>query len=235
MSLRKQLFLLSGFIIASLIMIIWGATSTVNTLSQLLIACGGASLGASFSSILGVINDQKMYNHIITNMESKFSSNETDIRDYRKLYHIYWVSMLEGKPIWMYSTMDYSKNKIPGKLNADFYPMTPHGKRVLYKSEGIIRGKRFINVDVALVGNEPPAVLIYPNFGNDYSMVNYGFGYYETFEEKEVLAPVILSEKIIANWSKEGYINDASQQILWDSWEQNMSVIKKPEKFIARP
>lgn len=163
----------------------------------------------------------------------KFTSEENEIARFRKKYHFYWITQENGgKLSWRYTYYDFRKFRLPGRLLAISNEKAPFGKKIEYRMEGIVRGRRLVIVKYNLGGDEVPTIGVFHSFSG--FSPPYYFGTYaeEPYDvrQPDIIAPVIMSEELIKSWKTVGKVDKpevcAKLSTLWN--ENAKSIIRIP-------
>jgi hypothetical protein len=134
--MNKQETFLIGLAVAGLCLIAWGATSGFPFLTSV----GGALFGSCLGSFIGRIAKRDLTEQIKRMVREalfpSFTTEENKIDAFRRLWHIYHVTEMDGKFVWRHRVADFGKIRIPGRLTAEISRMDKQGSPATNIFEG---------------------------------------------------------------------------------------------------
>lgn len=160
------------------------------------LALGGAVIGAGFAAVSNWWKDlrygREIDETIRGSLSSKFSSVESEIEDFRSVYHFYYRTRSEKRPVfWRYVKVDFSTIRIPGQLLASVEIENPDsGEPERYTLRGAVRGHRLIILIEKY--REQPGVNVFPLFAPGFSGYKCGFLFHEDYSGSQALDPVLI-------------------------------------------
>lgn len=215
------------FILSGILMLAWGISVPSKSPSQLLVALGAAIVGSCLSLFFSSLKDIQVLD-VISELnkslksKSEFSSNETDIENYRKLFHCYRVTeFTEGQPCWRYSKIDFSMSNEIGKLLTTETILNDKEEEFIYN---VTAGKRDARLIILRKGDpdEPISISIFPDFGMSFDQVNCGINVHMTFRKNHKINPAILCLKPIKGIEKDEDIPIDIQTHLMEEWKNGI-------------
>jgi len=228
---KSTFYILSSLCFIGVILVGWGISMSTQPNADrwvwlFLTSFGGSIFGACLSNLISTINTKRLFNLIKNQAESKFSSEEETIKNFRQLYHNYWITLSNGEFVWTYTTLDYETNHIPGELVGRIPVKNPNKKNsipVFYKSKAIIRGQRGIIIDESPEVGQEPVISIFPKFTKTFNQTQYGLTILENNDYVDRIVPMIVSIAPINDWKTVGLVDNKTSEFLWDLWKKNFS------------
>ena len=121
----------------------------------------GASLGAFFGRIANIDLNQKtielnqktneLYVKLIDTLNTletqKFISDELSVKAFRRIWHLYHITMIDGNYYWRHTLCDFSQSVLPGCLYAIANVLDPKGNPMTYCVEAGVRGDRLFIIE----------------------------------------------------------------------------------------
>lgn len=206
-----------------MLMIAWGTAISTKFPSQLLIALGAAIVGASLSLLFGSLSDYQIPKILAESLNPDFTSDESTIQPYRQKYHLYRVTEINEKPVWKYSTLDFSHYAGNGKLTAKEMNISPENINSYYEIQAGMRDEKLLMFEKATTGKESTYVYIFPSFGKDYKKRNCGLHIHENWDGKEQINPCILTSIPIRGWKKDENIPIEIEKELMRIWNKGIT------------
>ncbi|MEM7048302.1 MAG: hypothetical protein AAF604_01525 [Acidobacteriota bacterium] len=206
-SSRLFVALLVALAVAGLALIGWGTDSEIPVLTSL----GGALLGTSIASLLGVASRYDLTERVTSLLEEtqrpSFTSDNAKLKDHRRKLHRYHASKQNGSFIWQYDILDFTSSKDPGRLRTDVTIGHARGANKTYAVEGGFRDRRFVSFQKATIGDEETSVGVYPDLGKSFLDKHVGLVFKETWDGTPMLAPSIISNEPIEPSLPEGIVS----------------------------
>lgn len=228
--LRKQsLAFLAAAVLASFCLILIGALLEQSDplWSRLLITLGGSGMGTClglvFGSLTGSSALQRVKELVEKTLNSSLNAPEDELDAFRKLWHHYVVTRIDGKPVWRYRTIDFSKTVIPGKLIASLTVPGPDGRPHGYMIEAFLSPPRLMFVQKAVVGAEVPVVHVYPFATEHFWEVVAGSAFLQAWDGERLGVPVMMSTVPIGLGAahSEGTLPESTYAKLDEIWAHN--------------
>jgi hypothetical protein len=126
-------------------------------------------------------------------LNSNLNSAENEIEPFRKVWHHYLVTKIEGKAVWRYRILDFSKTIVPGKLIATLTVPGPDGRPHTYMVEAFIAAPRILFVQKVVAGTEAPVIHVYPFGTEHFRTVIAGTAFLQSWEGDRLGVPVMMS------------------------------------------
>lgn len=226
--LRRQstAFLLVAVLASALAALLgWVIKPTHPLLAEVLVLFGGSGMGACFGVTFASLGNasavERIREIIEESLHSGFKVADADLAPYRKIWHHYLLTEVQGKYIWRYRTFDFSRVHVPGKLVATFDVKTPDGREQRYHIEAYVASPRLLFVQKAATGTEPPIVHIYPTATDTFGSLHAGLACLKSWGSKELTVPVLMSEqplKLGNGAFEEGTLPASTFHILDERW-----------------
>lgn len=226
--LRRQAkaFLLAAVLASALLALLgWLVKPHHPLLAEVLVLCGSSGMGACFGIAFAGFGDasaiERIRELIEGSLQSGFEVADADLDPYRKTWHHYLLTEAEGKYIWRYRTFDFSRVRVPGKLEATFDAATPDGRQQRYHVEAYVTAPRLVFVQKAATGTEPPIVHIYPTATDAFGAMHAGLACLKSWGGKDLTVPVLMSEQPLklGNGShEEGTLPTSTFRVLDERW-----------------
>ena len=182
-------------------------------------AIGGTLFGACVGGLIGSMRLQRVREDVQTMLDhsredvrsilanstrADLRSEEEEIDYYRRKWHIYIYTSLNGHLVWRHAVLDFSKSYVAGSIRAEV-PIKDLGTvSSYYVFEGACRNQRLILTGRPEKGNEPCTVAIYPFIGQDFRRVGPGVCFITTWDGGEAMAPTLLSLEALEGWDAPG-------------------------------
>ncbi|MDE2401168.1 MAG: hypothetical protein KGL90_05850 [Burkholderiales bacterium] len=226
--LRQQSFaFLGAALLASVLAALLGSRIAKDqpVLSQLLLMFGGSGLGTCFGLVFGSLTKATAVQHITALIEESlhnpFNAPDQELDPFRKVWHHYLMTKMDGKVIWRYRTMDFARLRVPRKLVATFEVTGTDATKHTYHVEAFLASPRLMFIQRAAVGAEPPIIHVYPTATELLRPQHAGIAYLKSWEGEYLSVPVLMSEKPLqlgTPIAKEGTLPDATFQALDELW-----------------
>ena len=199
----KNIWFLAGLVVTGIGLI--SAGSLVNDVISTSI--GGALLGASISAALAEKESIKMLDIIKKSLESDFKTPEKILNRYRKKWHAYHVTEVEGKKIWYHYVLDFSASPLTNTL----YCKSTRKDVISNDGDAYIvtagfRDQRGIMFGKAVNSDEPTTVTVFPSMGEAYYKYHCGIRILRTYSGSDYVSPVIIGESPVEGVKKIGVI-----------------------------
>ncbi len=221
---RSFLYLNISFLVAGLALITLGVSiqSNHSLLSNIFISIGGGFAGVSFSSIANTFNEIDIISILKNSINPLLSSDEKAISKYRIKWHHYHLSRMHGEYVWRYCQYDFSKSFDVGRLTSKVDVINSKKEKVVYTIEAARRGTNVIFIQYPeMQSNEEPMIEVFPFMGKHYLSPYFGMMYIESWDGTEILAPSIISNTRLLNWSKIGNLDKKTGDELSKMWKEN--------------
>lgn len=199
--LRKQsLAFLAAAVLASVCLILIGAmVEARDTLSsRLLLTLGSSGLGTCLGLVFGSLTGSSALHRVKDLVEKTLSSAlhaaEDELQPLRRVWHHYLVTRIEGRAVWRYRQIDFSRTIVPGKLLATLTVPGPNNRPHTYTIEAFVAAPRAVFVQKSTRGAEAPAIHIYPFATEHFRAVIAGAAYLQTWDGNPLGVPVLMSE-----------------------------------------
>jgi hypothetical protein len=226
--LRRQsvAFLIAALLASSLASLLGSqVTKSHPVLSQLLILLGGSGLGTCFGLVFGSLSNASAVQHIRElieeSMQSAFNAPDEDLDPYRKVWHHYLMTRIEGKVVWRYRTLDFSRLHVPRKLVTAFEVAGIDDRKHRYHVEAYIAPPRMLFLQRAAAGTEPPIIHIYPTATEGFRPQHAGLAFLKSWDGDFLCTPVLMSESPLdlgVAVSREGTLPDETFDKLDALW-----------------
>jgi hypothetical protein len=167
--------------------------------------------------IVGFSTVQEIKSILQDSIGADITSDDTKLSAYRRVWHHYHVTFVEGNRVWRYIKYDFTKSYAIGRLMCDIAPKDVGGREHRYRLECALRGDRFLIIQNRLERNEPPIIQVYPRMGAGHLMTHYGLSFMETWDAKNILTCSILSHEPIVS-SEEGSLSGEICGTLDSKW-----------------
>jgi hypothetical protein len=231
--LRKQsLAFLAAAVLASVCLILIGAMlEQDDTLwARLLLTLGssglGTCLGLVFGSLTGSSALQRVKDLVEKTLNSNLTAPESELQPFRKMWHHYLVTHIDGKPVWRYRTFDFAKTIVPGKLIATLTVPGPDKRAHVYTIEAFVTAPRALFVQKSAYGAEAPAIHVYPFATEHFRAVIAGTVFLQSWDGAQLGAPALMSESPIelgVATPVEGTLPDSTYAKLDELWGKQAS------------
>lgn len=229
--LRKQsLAFLAAAVLASLSLILVGALleKTDLLVSRLVITLGSSGLGTCmglvFGSLTGSSALQRVKELVENTLTSSLTAPDSELQPFRKVWHHYLSTKINGKTVWRYRTIDFSKTVVPGKLIANLQVPGPDGKTHQYFIEAFIAAPRVVFVQKAAVGAEAPVIHVYPYATEHFRAVVAGTVFLQSWDGDRLSVRALMSASPIAlgttRVATEGTLADTTFGTLDEIWSK---------------
>jgi hypothetical protein len=226
--LRRQstAFLLVAVLASALMALLgWVIKPTHPLLAEVLVLFGGSGMGACFGVTVASLGNasavERVREIIEESLRSDFKVADADLAPYRKVWHHYLLTEVDGKYIWRYRTFDFSRVHVPGKLVAMFDVQSPDGRMQHYHIDAYVVAPRVLFIQKSATGTELPIVHIYPTATETFGSLHAGLACIKSWGGKELTVPVLMSEqplKLGNGAFEEGTLPDATFRILDERW-----------------
>lgn len=220
--------------------------SQAKSISVLLIAVGGAVLGAGIGAYVGNIVDESTVHHfrrLVNDLETrvntscamiegmlshssaaKIISNEADLSQFRRTIYHYHATVVKSKVVWRHWVCHLgSEQKIPGVLSAIVRVKVPHTESIFsYRIEVIVRDTRLILVSQNQDGKEPCVLYVYPRATDIVISPKCGIGVMQNWDGNDTFTRCLLAFSPLVDGLITGEDVPASQgQQLEELWSQS--------------
>ena len=193
--------------------------------NTLISTIGGSLFGVSLGGLIGSWDFGNLRNDVRTILKSSLSarltSSDSELDYYRRKWHLYNLTHLDGKFVWRHAILDFGKTYIPGSVLAKIVSSDIEGRSRKYIYTGICRDQRFIIIGQPEKGIEPCVVSVYPFMGETFRRIHPGICFIRTWDGLDMVNPTLISEKAIRNWDKFGTVPDDIGQELARLWERH--------------
>lgn len=226
--LRRQsaAFLLAAVLATALMALLgWLIKPTQPLLAEVLVLFGSSGMGACFGMAFASLGDasavERIREIIEESLQSGFKVADADLEPYRKVWHHYLLTEVQGKHIWRYRTFDFSRVNVPGKLVATFEVKTPDGRKQRYHVEAHVASPRLLFVQQTEAGTEPPIVHLYPTATDAFGALHAGVACLKSWGGKNLTVPVLMSGqplKFGVDVQEEGTLPASTFHILDERW-----------------
>ena len=122
-----------------------------------------------------------------------FASEEEVIRHFRKKWHHYHVTLMDGEYVWRHGIYDFGQFHVKGRLAAEAVYTDARGNKTPYRVEAGMRDQRLVCLIKTTVGKEPTFVEIQPLMGLSFQPRFYGIAVLQTWDGTFALTPTIMS------------------------------------------
>lgn len=226
--LRRQsvAFLVAAGLASALMALLgWVIKPTQPLLAEVLVLFGSSGMGACFGMAFAGLGDasavERIREIIEESLQGGFKVADADLDPYRKVWHHYLLTEVQGKYIWRYRLFDFSRVSVPGKLVATFDVKAPDGRKQRYHVEGYVASPRLMFVQKTSTGTEPPIVHIYPTATDAFGAMHAGVACLKSWGGKDLTVPVLMSEqplKLGRETHEEGTLPMATFHVLDEHW-----------------
>lgn len=191
-----------------------------------LLTLGGAVIGTSAGGVIGSMDVRRVRRDILENFQDALGlqvrSDETELRPYRRVWHAYHLTEVDGSIWWRHATIDYSRADTPGVLRT-WLTSTDRDSSPTYKYDGFCRGSRFLQFGKAEDSGEPWIVMIYPSMGESFRYLHPGVAFYRTWEGNDVASKCLMTKEAIDGYKKYGNVPPDLNERLHAAWDDEWS------------
>ncbi|PAV11995.1 hypothetical protein ASJ81_08135 [Methanosarcina spelaei] len=184
-------------------------------------AIGGTFFGASLGSLFGrMANKDIIENFGLLSQPQKFTSEEANITLFRKEWHMYHVTKINGEFVWRYTLYDFSKESVPGYLQASVTIASPYDNTAQnHIVEAGIRKNKLVTLITACEGDEA-GIHIFPRVEHTFRSDYCGIVDLTTWDDTPSISPVIIVSK--PKYGTEPTIRDPEAKELDEFWISRM-------------
>jgi hypothetical protein len=185
---------------------------------------GGSLFGASLGTLIGKLSTyaltQDIKEIISQTVKDTFVSEDGKLDGYRRHWHLYHVTEMDGTWLWRHTTVDFSRSQTPGRLVSETYLLNPDGKPKRYVAEAGARDSRLI-MFLRDKGNQEPAIVyVFPLAGLGTQIRHLGMVFVQTWDANNAISPAIVSLKPLGDYTKMGTIPDNLAREIDDLWRR---------------
>jgi hypothetical protein len=200
--------------------------------SKVIIVIGSSGLGTCFGLVFGSITGSsaimRIKELIETSISSSLQSSEHTLEPYRKVWHSYLRTRIEGRMVWRYRMIDFSRFAPSGKLIATLtVPGTDSSMHTYYVEAYLVRS-RLIIVQNAAQGSEEPVIGIYPSAGQHFRSLIAGVIYLQAWDGAQFLTAGLMSSSPLLNGKQSypiGTLPDEVFNKLDEMWEREARML----------
>lgn len=197
---------------------------------QVLTAIGGALFGGSIGSLIAKIDGQEFQDKTLevikSTLSSKIVSDEDRVKRFRKKWHQYYQTRVDGKYECRHVILDLQDRKELGNMSGQYVTYDQNGKPCVNNCEGGLRDNRVIMFGKAESSDEPCSVLVLPFMAENYHHPHCGIEFHKTWDGNDAVDPAIVSINPIEHLEETGVIKDPSKvAILTNLWESKFCTL----------
>jgi len=195
---------------------------------------GGALFGASLGVIVGRFSTEDLTEDlkqlVREGVKDSFVSDEEQLGSYRKNWHLYHVTQMDGKWCWRHTRIDFSNSKTPGRLTSETFLLNQAGNPKYYTVEAGIRDSRFILFLKAKGAyKEPTLTYVFPRAGEGVDDSHLGVVFLVSWDGKHVISRTIVSSYPLEGHTEMGTLPaDKARKIDQQWWERAWPSIPPP-------
>jgi len=225
---RQAAAFLAAAALASVLMALLGWLIKPNhpTLAEVLVLFGSSGMGACFGMAFASLGDasavERIREIVEASLQSGFKVSDADLGPYRKVWHHYLLTEVQGRQVWRYRVFDFSRVRVPGKLVATFeVKKIPVGGMQRYHVEAFVAPPRLLFVQKADAGSEPPIVHMYPMAGDAFASVHAGVACLKSWDGHDLTVPALMSDqplKLGQGTDEEGTLPTFTYRVLDERW-----------------
>jgi hypothetical protein len=218
--------------LAALLLLSGTPSTSARIASGLISSLAGGIIGASLSILVNRSFDYSALARMRLTLERTISSTltapEHEISDLRVAWHQYHLTVVEGRPKWTYTAVPFDNNAAIGSLTADVGVLDARSPGVthVYRMEAATRGARLILTELALRGDEAPAVSVFPHIRHGFRSVHAGFAVLQTWDGDEVLTPTLLSQHPLIPTGEPGLVGADGAVTLDAEWREALGSVR---------
>ncbi len=193
--------------------------------SQLLILLGGSGLGTCFGMVFGSLSDasavQRIRELLEDSLHTALHASEAELEPFRKVWHHYLLTQLDGKFVWRYRTFDFSRVQVPGKLVGAFEVRGRDNRQHAYRLEAHLAAPRLLFVQRAASGTEPPVVHLYPAATEEFRSQHAGLAFLKSWDGHDLCTPALMCDTPLdlgVAVAQEGTLPETTFQKLDELW-----------------
>jgi hypothetical protein len=203
-----------------------GSSTADQIVAGVALALGGSVLGAGINSvvvrryefdILREINDT-----ISRSLQARFVSENSDLAIYRRDWHHYYVTEIEGNSHWWYESCSFGRNFTVGSISERTELRDSAGYTHAYITEVGVRGQRLVLLETREDGVEAGAVEVFP-LPRGFQNLHTGIVCLETWDGSHAISKCILSKNPMVEVDREGIVPAEHSQALDQAWRDNFS------------
>lgn len=200
-----------------------------------LAAIGGAVFGAGFSSVVAIVGGHGYDEDLRRKLDGAllkldgalpagaFETTERLLAPYRKIFHYYYTTQVNGTSRWYHATLDFSKDFAPGKLQASY---AIRGRT--YFVEGFLkRDCLILALSNPLGDHERQAINVFPDFAKHSRDTSFGVSLHETWDPTNEVGRGILALQPFVEAQADGFVEDTQKarelQKRWDKAMQQLA------------
>jgi hypothetical protein len=223
--------------------------SQTKSISVLLIAVGGAVLGAGMGAYVGNIVDEStvhQFRRLVNDLETrvntscatiegmlsqstaaKILSQEADLSQFRRTIYHYHATIVRSKVIWRHWVCHLgNEQKTPGTLSAIVRVKVPHSESIFsYKIDLIVRDTRLVLISQNQDGNEPCVMYIYPRATDIVLSPKCGIGVIQNWDGNDTFTRCLLAYSPLVNGLTTGEdVPPEQSKQLEELWNQSQRI-----------
>lgn len=209
--------------------------------SGLIGALAGGLIGASVSNLVNEQYGQPVLDEIQSLLAqtsaSAVTSPESSLQHFRKRWHHYHRTMIDGNPTWRYAQVPFDNHSAVGALTAEVPVIDVNGDRPphMYKTNAAVWDRRLIILQTRVEGEEAALVEIFPNVAA-VQKVHAGVAVMQSWSGNDVLSPTLISSSPLLEAQEEGSIVDSDRaQKLAELWNTHFAAVQRllPDDKVA--
>ncbi len=228
--LRRQsvAFLITAAVSSLCLVLIGVMIETSNAVgSKIIIIVGSSGLGTCFGLVFGSITGSsaimRIKELIEASVSSSLQSSDQALEPYRKVWHSYLRTRIDGRKVWRYRMIDFSRFAPSGKLIATLtVPGTDSSTHTYYVEAYLVRS-RLIVVQNAAQGSEEPVIGVYPSAGQHFRSFLAGIIYLQAWDGSQFLTAGLMSSSPLVSGKQSypiGTLPDETFSDLDQLWER---------------
>lgn len=199
---------LAGLFVCGTVLVIAGPLVQ----NQIMTAIGGALVGGSIGSLIAEIDGHEFQNKTLRVMEStlstRFVSDENRIKRFRKRWHVYYQTKVQGKHEWRHSIWDLQEQIALGGLIGTNITYDQQGNAIRYELEVGHRDGRIVGFLKRPDSDEPCSVCVLPSMGEFHHDSHCGLTFHITWDGNHSVDPVIVRSAPLNEVGDLGVIKD---------------------------
>jgi len=146
--------------------------------------------------------------------------SDTSISDYKKMLHMYHLTKSDGKNIWKYQIIDFTKSNDEEVLIAHMEVKNKVNMTVIYQINAGQIGSHFIMIIKQITGTEEQTICIFPFMCKKTNPENCGLMFGENWDFQLQLFKVIISEKPFAEIKSQKNLSNRECKFLENKWKK---------------
>ncbi len=161
-------------------------------------ALGAGVVGAALSIAITHASDRAGREDLLTQLSrtvgARFSSDEAMVRDLRTDWHHYHVTVVEGRAVWRYMFLRFSRLPGVGMLQARTTANDGHGHELNYLAEAGVRGSQLVLLFTTENGVGDECTEVFPQvLTHGYRSRHCGLGVFQTWEGGDMVGRAVIS------------------------------------------